>query len=184
MPVKDYPWNLDVFDSHRFWGYSHRPPPYPCEVRAKDDVSIFDGGFSDITTCNHVRTYHSQEFTNGGMSQHALCFARSLCLFHFLLGEAFHLAVYSLDCVLNKAQCHFGLDFLQVQVRHTLLVVPYDNVSCISMDHKLARVRSLRGMIGHRPDLLQDLQRDYACHSALVEPHFLDGTEGARFVHR
>jgi hypothetical protein len=32
MPVKDYPWNLDVFDSHRFRGYSHRPPPYPCEV--------------------------------------------------------------------------------------------------------------------------------------------------------
>jgi hypothetical protein len=127
MPLKDDPRNLHTVGSDRIQGPPHRLSPYTCKVGAKDLVSVLDSGRSHGTVRYYAAMYHSQEVTVGWVPQHSLRLMSLSQFLHFVLGKAFHVPLYSL----HKRKHHFGLELLEVKVRHAFVVVLQDNVACI-----------------------------------------------------
>jgi hypothetical protein len=102
--------------------------------------------------------YHSQKLAVRGISQHPLGVVSSLGFFHLTLSKTHHVLSNHVDGVLDKAQCNFSLQFLEVEEWHSVGVFTHDNVVVICVDDEISCVHSLLGMVGDWPYHLEYLQ--------------------------
>ncbi len=90
-------------------------------------------------------------------------------LFDLASCVSFHITPHCL----KKQEHGFGLWLSDVQVWHSLAFVLDEDVSLVCVLYKLSIVKS--GVVGDKPDLLEDLKRHNCRNPSFVEPHLLDG---------
>ena len=81
----------------------------------------------------------------------------------------------------RKGQHCFGLEFPEVKVGYALVIVLEHDVAVFGASDERAPVAG--GIVYHGAKLLELLQRDDRCHSALVEPHLFEISEQTTQVH-
>ena len=159
-------------------------PPHSCKIGAKDTVSIYHGIRRHWTFSNHSGMYHPQEVSAGWMTEHGLGFMGGASFFNLLLCVALHVPPQCLDkqhCRLHEGQHNFGLQLVEIEIRHSLAVVFDNDLALVGVDDKQTTVASR--VIRDRLDLLKDLEGDDGGDSAFVQPHLIDGFQFSNGIH-
>ncbi len=142
-------------------------------------MSVFYSVCSHGTVRDHAATYHSQKVAVSGMPQHCFCLMSLSRFFDFALGESFHVPSHRLhegqNCFGRKRQNCFGLKIPEVKVGHALAIVLEHDVAVFGATDKHSPVAG--GIVCHGAKLLELLQRDDCCHSALVKPHLFESSK-------
>ncbi len=113
---------LYVLRCDSIWWPPHCSALYSCKIGTNNSVSNCSSGKGNGAACNHVVTYHFQNFAIGWVAKHGLGLNEcNVCIVH-------HLDDVS-GSILVDANSNFSFKILEINEGHTFVVVANNDIT-------------------------------------------------------